>query len=79
MTVPLLERTLTVLGYMRTSITTFHEIFKEIIRQIRVIFRSILSLRFSAFGGGCRKQILENKAISHARAAEVGGFTPNMG
>jgi hypothetical protein len=31
------------------------------------------------FGGSSGEKVLENKAFSHAGAAEVGGFTPNMG
>jgi hypothetical protein len=31
------------------------------------------------FEGSSGEKILENKAFSHAVAAEVGDFTPNMG
>ena len=70
---------MTVLGYMGTSITTDFEDFKAITGLICVIFNLNCHYAFLGFGGSPGEKTLENKAFSHAGAAEVGEFTPNMG
>jgi hypothetical protein len=64
---------------MRTIITTNYQDFKPDFRRDRGIFPVRLSLHFLGFGGSSVERVLENKAFSHARAAELGDFTPNMG
>ena len=78
MTVPLEERTFTVLGYMRTIITTDHWVIKGMIRDIPGQFRIKLSLRYTSRRGVTPAKGLENKAFSR-EAAGRGCFTPNMG
>jgi hypothetical protein len=64
---------------MDSSITTIFEDFKVVFGFIHGRIQIRLSLRFLSFRASFGEQTLENKAFSHARAAEVGDFTPNMG
>jgi hypothetical protein len=64
---------------MESIITTIREDFKFVIGLIHGRVQFLLSLRFLSLRASCGERILENKAFSHAGAADVGGFTPNMG
>src|SRR5512135_1083918 len=79
LTVPLEERTLTVLGYMGEIITTRFRFCKEIIEEDSEKSESNCHYTVRDGGGSPEAQGLENKAFSRAAAADSGGFTPNMG
>src|SRR6266481_5415727 len=79
LTVPLPERTFTVLGYMRTIVTTCHRKLKVKNRTEDEYLASDCHYIFRASEGCLRSQDLENKGVSRAWAAGPGGFTPNMG
>jgi hypothetical protein len=64
---------------MRTIITTFFRIVKEIVERLSGYSEFYCHYTFRPGRGSPEAQGLENKAFSRAAAADPGGFTPNMG
>src|SRR5262245_14508007 len=79
MTLPLEERTLTVLGYMRTIVMTKSSRIKTELAVFLRIPRANCHYAFRVGGGSEFQQTLENKAFQRAGVPRGSVLTSNMG